>query len=386
MEEQEENNGRPDGLPQSLIRAWGLLDDKSRALLSRTDESLLLFVLQSSISSIEYFSSRLNVSMNVLHTTTYEKAKLEEARVIEIASRELEMSVFNTSATPHSLDACVHYSCVLNRGRIGIEVKNYARTVPTEEVDKFRRDLSMGDFACGVFISTKAPIAKMQKGIHISTEFCSIQGPVTTIFASPMTDATDVTRCALSLAKHLTENGWGSASANTRMLVPSTSVNRLANSMQMEIFRCSDMRKRLTETENQVHKAISKVSESALLMQDRLSSSLRETQYGDADTMCQILRQYTESGDILAAAWILSSSSGHVPSVQDDSKGVDIIIGKSKIRVPKPTGQDTEGDNDRPWWVEIEEGPHKKVRRINGSCHTASECIELFTASPGSVA
>jgi hypothetical protein len=346
----------------------------------------VLFALQGAISTLEYFSSRLNVPVNAMQSSTYEKAKLEEARVIEIASRELEMSVFNTSSSPHSLDACVHYSSVLNRGRIGIEVKNYARTVPTEEVEKFRRDLQMGDFTCGVFISTKASIAKIPKGLHISKEFCSVQGPVTTVFASPMSEPTDIARCALAIAKLLTENGWGHSSSNTRTLVPSTAVNKLANSIQMEIFRCSDIRKKLTETESTVHRAITKVSEAALLMQERLSSSLRETQYSDAESMCEALREYTDNGDVLAVAWILSTSTGHVPFVEENDCNVDIVIGRSRIRLPKLLRDSTEkevgsGPSDVSWWVELEEGPLPKIRRIEGGARTASECIELFTAS-----
>jgi hypothetical protein len=71
------------------------------------------------------------------------------------------------------------------KGKVLVEVKDYSKTVPTEEVNKFRRDLMFSGAIGGIFISMSSSIAKIASFSMISVE--GDNGSIPCIFISAET-------------------------------------------------------------------------------------------------------------------------------------------------------------------------------------------------------
>jgi len=254
-------------VPASLEAAWSDLDDGSRTCLSDSPAPLVKLALESAAASISYWQKHLGTQQLV---SVSSRAKLEESRVLELVARDLGLLVYSTAHNPQSLDGQIPWSAETARGRIGIEVKSHGKSVPTDDVEKFRRDLEAGDFAAGVFVSTRAPIAKVPRGIHLVQELLE-RGPVATVYVSPLTSdgMQELIRGGMAVAAALAANPRRSAAelsvCRTQVLVDAT---------QAEIAAMSDLRKRLRDAEDSGRRVSARVGEAIAASQQRLSAAV----------------------------------------------------------------------------------------------------------------
>ena len=226
-----------------------------------------------------------------------------------MAGRELGMHIMNTSATPNAMDAQVPYNALLNRGRIGLEIKNYSKTVPTDEVEKFKRDLSHGAYAAGVFISVRSGISKIPKGLHVNKEFTLASGPVWVIYSTPVSEATDVIRAGIAVAKFLCElpgNGL-------QCWLPGTSTEKLAGAIHEEIAYAAEGRKRLREADEGTRRIFSRISDSMLLSQRRLAEMSLDIGQADASDVLRAVEEVTDDPCVRSVCSVLYSCTGHAP-------------------------------------------------------------------------
>lgn len=190
------------------------------------------------------------------------------------------------------------------RGPIGIEVKSGTNAISTDEVDKFRSDLAMGNFVVGIFASLRAPIAKMPRGLHVQREV-SLRGAVLAVYVSPVVGESammQLTRCALSLACTLAEQSHGrlgspvptfveagaaaatvarAAEEYTEHERPSVDWKRereqdlaeLGGLMQGEVSAIGIVRKRLRDEEESFHRRVDRASDVLTGVQQRLAAS-----------------------------------------------------------------------------------------------------------------
>jgi hypothetical protein len=257
-------------LPQALGSAWADLDDSARTCLADAPGHLLRLALEAAAASIAYWQKQLGVQQLAAPGV---RAKLEEARVLEVAARELGLLVYSTAHMPQSMDGQVPWCAETARGRLGIEVKSHGKTVPTDDVEKFRRDLEAGDFAAGVFVSARAPIAKIPRGVYVAEEHME-RGPVAVVYVSPLSsDGTqELTRSALAVAAAL--------AAAPRRSPAELSVLRtqaLVDATQAEIAAMSDLRKRLRDAEDSGRRVSARVGEAIAASQQRLSAAVATT-------------------------------------------------------------------------------------------------------------
>ena len=96
--------------------------------------------------------------------------------------------VRDVSRTAH----CGDLVCESRAGPVYVEVKHYANTVPSSEVDKFLRDLRERDAAAGVFISLTSPIVGQRSSIAIVLEPRVSTGTlVPVVYAAPTRSSGD---------------------------------------------------------------------------------------------------------------------------------------------------------------------------------------------------
>ena len=104
------------------------------------------------LSEINKLNSRME-----LFLIPAKKGQIGEATVDAIlCSAFPSAKITNVGKFSHSGDICFE----LNGYKILIEVKLYSRSVPTKEIDKFKRDLEGKDYDAGMFISWKQGIVK----------------------------------------------------------------------------------------------------------------------------------------------------------------------------------------------------------------------------------
>lgn len=267
------------GLPKALERAWEELDEGARKCLSDAPESLMRLALESSAASIGYWQ-KYQLAQGIA-TVAMRASKTEETRVLEVAARDLGMLVYSTAHVPQSMDGQVPWSAETARGRLGIEVKSHGKTVPTEDVDKFRRDLEAGDFSAGVFVSTRAPIAKIQRGIVICQEHLE-RGPVPAVYVSPISSSSidglqDLIRSGLGVAAALSTTKRLPQAVHSREVLEA-----LVGATQAEISCFSELRKRLREAEDSNRRVSARVGEALAASQQRLSAAVATAGAGAA--------------------------------------------------------------------------------------------------------
>jgi hypothetical protein len=184
-------------LRDSLLAVIGDLDDEEKRALEQAD-GLVLRVAMRTAASV----ARALRPEDVAHRPI--AARKAERDVLEVAARELQLLVLHTASVPHALDGrlplCIETGC----GVVGIEVKSGLQTIASDEVEKFRSDVAHSRFKVAIFVSLRAPIAKIPKGLHIQHEL-SLGGLVPALFVSPLASAaeqnmTQLLRGVLSVA------------------------------------------------------------------------------------------------------------------------------------------------------------------------------------------
>jgi hypothetical protein len=160
-----------------------------------------------------------------------------EQDVLEIAARDLRQVVLHTAATPAAADGQIPMSIQCARGRILIEVKSYSRTVSTDEVAKFLRDLQCNDCAAALFVSTRSPIAKIRKGVHLERVRCG-GGLAWCLYVSPVHDMTGLVTAAMAACLEL-------ASLASACGPPASNAEKVAESLQDEVHGLATLREAL---------------------------------------------------------------------------------------------------------------------------------------------
>lgn len=175
-------------VPLWLKEAWAEVDDGTRECLGSAPASLVTLALCSSAASIAYWQRHLGTQSHLAGSAAA-RHKLDEDEMLESAARELGLLLVRTADG----QVLVETPC---RQRISIEVKAASKIVTVEEVDKFRRRVRAGQFAAGILVSMRSPIAKMPRGVHTQTE-----GGVALVLVSPLTadnTMSDLVRSALN--------------------------------------------------------------------------------------------------------------------------------------------------------------------------------------------
>jgi len=254
-------------VPGALDAAWIDLDVGTRETLSGVPEHLLRLALESAAASITYWQKHLSAQQL---TAPGVRARLEETRVLEVAARDLGLLVYSTAHVPQSMDGQIPWSAETARGRIGIEVKSHGKTVPTDDVEKFRRDLEAGDFAAALFVSTRAPIAKVPRGVAVVEERLE-RGPVATVYVSPLSSdgVQELIRSGLAVAAAL-----AAAPRRSGPELALRNAQALVDTAQSEIAALSDVRKRLRDAEDAGRRVSARVGEAIAVSQQRLSSAV----------------------------------------------------------------------------------------------------------------
>lgn len=228
----------------------------------------------------------LKLAATVAHTLRREDvesrpicARKAERDVLEMASKELKLLVFKTGDSPHAMDGQIPMAIETGRGAIGIEVKSGLSTVGTEEVCKFREDLLLRNFVVGVFVSLRAPIAKIPRGMHVQREL-SLMGSVPCIFVSPPGgDAMQhLTRGALTLACTLAEDAPQrreiSQASNAMTHEHRKDLEKIGRVVTDEIAALGLTRKRFRDEEELFHKRVERATEALGATQQRLGATV----------------------------------------------------------------------------------------------------------------
>lgn len=323
-------------LPDALVEAWWDMDDASRRLLEDAPSHLIRLALESAAASIAHWKRHLEPSLMSVQQQPVERGRLDENKVLETAAREAGLFVVPTGRTPGSMDGQIPQQVILPGGRMGLEIKSYCRTVPTEEVDKFRKDLDAGDFVVGVFISMRSPIAKMLKGITVVEESTQ-RGPVYAVYSCPSGNQADWVRSSLLLAQTLS-----CLSSRRRAWVPASYAQRLLDVAEVEVAALSSTRKRLREAEEGIRACLVKAGDGVAASQLRLtaavgtaSSSLTDS---DFDKIWEDLKNVIDDNDgsfrktvqVTVARWRKRGAS-EPPRIVDDK----LIIGDYVIDIPQ---------------------------------------------------
>ena len=164
--------------------------------------------------------------------------KKAERNVLETAARELKLVVLDCAAEPHAMDGRLPFEFASRTGHVGIEVKSGPSTVPTDETEKFLDDLTSKNYAAGLLVSLRSPIAKMPRGLHVERAL-SATGSAWAVFVSPLPHdggMESLTRNALSLATLLSESS-----------APLSGAGTLAERVHGEADALSLVRKRLRD-------------------------------------------------------------------------------------------------------------------------------------------
>lgn len=124
-----------------------------------------------------------------------EKGAVGEELVYNMLSRSRR--VRDVSRRAHSGDMVIDSAA----GPVYIEVKNYATTVPSAEVEKFLRDLLHRDAAAGVMLSLTSPIVGQRESIRVALEPRVSAGTlVPVVYASVARGGSDATRLSPDVA------------------------------------------------------------------------------------------------------------------------------------------------------------------------------------------
>ena len=252
----------------TLAEAWESLTEEKRSALQEADARIRLIALETAAvvaSALRPQDMPTRVSC----------ARKFEKDVLELAAKDLQVLVLHTAATPHALDGQIPFSIESGTGRVGIEVKSGLTTISTEEVDKFRNDLSLSAYAAGVFVSLRAPISKIPRGIHVQREL-STAGPTNCVYVSPVQSdhlMQNLTRSALATAITL---------AKTRASYPDTDraellmdAQEVGTVVQREIDAIGQVRKRMREDDEVHRKRVDRASDALVGVQHRLQSSVQ---------------------------------------------------------------------------------------------------------------
>ena len=242
-----------------LGAAWSELSREQRAALSNADDLVARVALQTAAAVAATLRSEDLASRPIC-------ARKAEKDLLEQAARELQLLVSHTAGAPHAMDGQIPLSIQAGGGVIGIEVKSYASAVPSDEVDKFRSDLSLGPFVVGVFVSLRSPIAKTPRGLHVQNEL-SLRGAVPVIYVSGAAGepvSQHIVRSALSLACFLSQRRPSSQ--------PEGVLEGVHRAVQAEVVALGLARKRLREDEGVFQRRVDAAAECIMGVQQRLAS------------------------------------------------------------------------------------------------------------------
>lgn len=257
--------GAVEEVPLWFKEAWAEVDDATRECLGSAPASLVALALCSSAASIAYWQRHLGTQSH-LAASAAARLKLDENEMLESAARELGLLLVRAADG----QVLVETPC---RQRISIEVKAASKTVTVEEVDKFRRRVKAGQFAAGILVSMRSPIARTPRGVHTQTE-----GGVALVLVSPLTtDNTmaDLVRSAL--------NAGVVCAATPRqhhhpVVVPSDlpfrATQRLVDCARKEIAVLARVKQKLRDAEGLGRHVSCLVCETIVASQQKLSSAV----------------------------------------------------------------------------------------------------------------
>lgn len=247
-----------------LASAWRHLNKEQSAALSGADDLVARVALQTAAAVAATLRREDLASRPVC-------ARKAEKDVLEQAARELQLLVVHTAGAPYAMDGQIALGIQAGGGLIGIEVKSYAQSVPSDEVDKFRSDLSLGPFVVGIFLSLRSPIAKTPRGLHVQNEL-SLKGAVPAIYVSGSAGepvSQHIVRSALSLACFFSKQRQDPLS-----LAHGRPAERVLESVhaavQAEVAALGIARKRLREDEDAFQKRVDSATDSIVGVQQRL--------------------------------------------------------------------------------------------------------------------
>jgi len=249
--------------------AWGELTEDRRGALRAADPLVTRIALETAAVVAETLRAEDVAGRPV-------SARKAEKDVLEIAAKELQLLVLHTAASAHALDGQIPMSIETGSGAIGIEVKSGTHTIATDEVDKFRADLCQSPFAVGVFVSLRAPIAKIPRGVHVQREL-SLGGAVLAIFVSPVgTESAMVhlARGALSLACLFARQTRGRLESDDAAREAVLNAEDLGAAILGEVTALGCVRKRLREEEDGFQRRVDRASDALAGVQHRLSSTV----------------------------------------------------------------------------------------------------------------
>ena len=188
-----------------------------------------------------------------------------EQDVLEIAARDLKQVVLHTAASPASADGEIPMNIQSARGRILIEVKSYSRTVSTDEVEKFLRDLQCNDCVAALFVSTRSPIAKIRKGVALERVRCA-GGLAWCLFVSPVHDMTGLVTAALASCLEL-------ASLASACGPPVSNSEKVAKFLQEEVHGLAILREALRQEDLRHRSARERTADGLTSTIQRLSTA-----------------------------------------------------------------------------------------------------------------
>ena len=187
-----------------------------------------------------------------------------EKDVLELAARELQQVVLHTAHAPHAADGQIPLWVQGRRGRVGIEVKTYQGAVGSDEVQKFVRDVASNDFAAALLVSTRSPIARKRKGLHVE-RVATACGLTWCLFVSPVHDMTGLVTAALALALEL--------SVDTRV-AGGALPEAVGETMQREVHALAGVKRRLREEVSRSQSAGEQLADALTGSQQRLASAV----------------------------------------------------------------------------------------------------------------
>lgn len=220
-------------VPSGLASAWTALSPEQQEAFESCDEGAQKVAMQ--VAALVASS---------LRGTGAKPAPLmgrrAEQDVLEIAARDLRQVVLHTAACPASADGQIPMSIQSARGRLLIEIKSYSRTVSTDEVGKFLRDLQCNDCAAALFVSTRSPIAKIRRGVHLERVRCG-GGLAWCLYVSPVHDMTGLVTAAMAACLELASLAPPCGGA------PASNAEKVAESLQDEIHALATLREALRQ-------------------------------------------------------------------------------------------------------------------------------------------
>lgn len=202
-------------------------------------------------------------------------------RILETGLPDFKIKKY--SQQKWSGDIIVERSWKTRTVKILIEVKNYTNTIPSTEIQKFKRDIELMKCESGLIISLQdvAKFATYSKEDCLIFEQMSIRGQNTHIALLNSADATLIT----NLVKYL----FALSINNTEITVNKTVVDKL-NLVRQHIEQMSSMRYEIGNLQSVIQTGLSKLSHDILNIEVRVES-LIESALGNID-----LDTYHESG------------------------------------------------------------------------------------------